>query len=180
MPPLIGVNRPRRRPRMLDAQEVFPMRIDRVFTAHMIAVNPGDTLQQAAEAMRRHHVGALPVVENAGPRAEVVGIVTDRDLAITAVAEALDVRKVRVDKVMSLVVASAPITADLYEALDRMRAAGVRRLLITADGGAPAGILSLDDIVDGLAAQLASAAALMKRGMQREHAQESVSVRTPE
>jgi CBS domain-containing protein len=150
------------------------MRIDRICTHALIAVNPGDTLQQAAETMRRHHIGVVPVVENMGHRAEVVGIVTDRDLAMTAVADALDARKVKVDKVMSPVVASVPITADLFQALGLMRAAGVRRLLVTASGGAPVGIVSIDDIVDGLAAELASAAALMKIGIERERAESAV------
>jgi CBS domain-containing protein len=150
------------------------MRIDRVCTHTLIAVNPGDTLQQAAEAMRRHHIGAVPVVENIGPRARVVGIVTDRDLAMTAVADALDVRKVKVDKVMSPMVASVPVTADVFHALGLMRAAGVRRLLVTSGGGRLAGILSLDDIVDGLAAELASAAALMKVGIERERVESAV------
>jgi CBS domain-containing protein len=150
------------------------MRIDRVCTPNLIAVNPDDTLQQAAEAMRRHHVGALPVVENLGHSAEVVGIVTDRDLALTAVADALDVRKVKVRKVMNPTVASIPITADAYEALERMRAAGVRRLIVTDHGGAPAGILSLDDILDGVAVELATAATLMKGGLLRERAEYAV------
>lgn len=147
------------------------MRLDRIYTPNLIAVNPGDTLQQAAETMRRHHVGALPVVENLGHAVEVLGIVTDRDLALSAVADALDARKVKVERVMSPVVASIPATADVFEALDRMRAAGVRRLLVTEDDGAPAGIVSLDDIIDGLAVELASAAALMKASMRREVAE---------
>jgi CBS domain containing-hemolysin-like protein len=52
-----------------------------------------------------------------------------------------------------------------------MRAAGVRRLMVVDDKGSPAGILSLDDVVDGLATELASAAALMKHERGRELAQ---------
>ncbi len=147
------------------------MRLDRIYTPNLIAVNPGDTLQQAAETMRRHHVGALLVVENLGHAVEVLGIVTDRDLALNAVADALDARKVKVERVMSPVVASIPAAADVFEALDRMRVAGVRRLLVTENDGTPAGIVSLDDIIDGLAVELASAAALMKASMRREVAE---------
>jgi hypothetical protein len=43
-----------------------------------------------------------------------------------------------------------------------MRAHGVRRLLVTSDGEAVCGILSIDDLVDGLAADLAAAAAVLK------------------
>jgi CBS domain containing-hemolysin-like protein len=44
----------------------------------------------------------------------------------------------------------------------------VRRLLVTDERGDPAGIVSLDDILDGLAAELASAAALVKQEVERE------------
>jgi CBS domain-containing protein len=121
--------------------------------------------------MRRFHVGSLLVLEAADPHPEVVGIVTDRDLVMLALAEGLNAHKVTVDKVMSPVVASVPESADVLEAIERMRAAGVRRLLVTAEKGTPAGILSIDDIVDGLSAELASAAALMKSEIGRERAE---------
>ncbi|HET7730603.1 MAG TPA: CBS domain-containing protein, partial [Usitatibacter sp.] len=127
----------------------------------------------AAAAMRRFHVGALLVVEKTEPHPEVVGIVTDRDLVLHALAEGLNVRKVAVEKVMTPVVASVAESADVLEALERMRDAGVRRLLVTTGQGDPAGILSIDDIVDGLAAELASAAALMKTEISREVAEYS-------
>ena len=88
-------------------------------------------------------------------------------------AEGLNVRKVAVEKVMTPVVASVSESADVLEALERMRDAGVRRLLVTTAQGDPAGILSIDDIVDGLAAELASAAALMKTEINREVAEYS-------
>ncbi|HET7731774.1 MAG TPA: CBS domain-containing protein, partial [Usitatibacter sp.] len=132
-----------------------------------------DTIEAAAAAMRRFHVGALLVVEKTEPHPEVVGIVTDRDLVLHALAEGLNVRKVAVEKVMTPVVASVSEGADVLEALERMRDAGVRRLLVTTGQGDPAGILSIDDIVDGLAAELASAAALMKTEISREVAEYS-------
>jgi predicted transcriptional regulator len=144
------------------------MRIERIHTRSVVGAARSDTLEQAAETMRRFHVGALLVVDSGDRRTEVVGILTDRDLVMHALAEGLDAHKVKVEKVMSPVVASVPESADVFEALDRMRAAGVRRLLVTDDAGQPAGIVSIDDIVDGLAAELAAAAALMKRGIGRE------------
>jgi signal-transduction protein with cAMP-binding, CBS, and nucleotidyltransferase domain len=143
------------------------MKVDRIYTRNGIGVARSDTIQQAAQAMRRFHVGALLVVED-GKSPEVVGIVTDRDLVVLALAEGL-AAATPVDKVMSPVVASVPEEADALEALERMRAAGVRRLMVTAGPqGKPAGIVSLDDLLDGLAAELASAAALTKASVGRE------------
>jgi CBS domain-containing protein len=147
------------------------MKVERIYTRSVIGASRRDTIEEAASTMRRFHVGSLLVIEKTEARPEVVGIVTDRDLVLLALAEGLNVRKVAIEKVMTPVVASVPESADVLEALERMRGAGVRRLLVTTPAGDPAGILSIDDIVDGLAAELASAAALMKTEVQREVAQ---------
>ena len=133
----------------------------------MVGVSRADSIRDAANTMRRFHVGALLVFEDGGARSDIAGIVTDRDLVVLALADGLGAKTV-VDKVMTPVVASVPESADALEALERMRAAGVRRLLVTGPAGEPAGILSIDDLVDGLAAELATAAGLMKAEIGRE------------
>lgn len=147
------------------------MRIERIYTRSVVGASRTDSLEQAAATMRRFHVGSLLVVEPAGPQPEVVGIVTDRDLVMHALAGGLNAHRVKIEQIMSPVVASVPETADVLEALERMRNAGVRRLLVTGEKGNPVGLLSIDDIVDGLAAELASAAALMKSEIGRERAE---------
>jgi len=146
------------------------MKVERVYTRSVVGTVRTSTLRDAAAAMRRFHVGSLIVTEGGRHEAEVVGIVTDRDLVLQCLAEDLDARTVRVDKVMTPVVASVAEDSDLLEALGRMRAAGVRRLLVTKDGGKPAGILSIDDVLDGLVAELASVVGLMKTELHREAA----------
>lgn len=144
------------------------MKVDRIYTRNAIGISRRETLEEAAAAMRRFHVGSLLVFEKTGPRAELVGIVTDRDLVVLSVAEGRDARTARVEEVMSPVVASVSEDADILEALERMRGAGVRRLVVTTERGEPVGVVAIDDIVDGLAAELASASALMKAGIRRE------------
>ena len=148
------------------------MKVERIYTRNVVGIGRRESIEEAAAAMRRFHVGSLLVIEKSGDRTEVVGIVTDRDLVMLALAERLDARKVAVEKVMSPVVASVAEDADVLEALERMRAAGTRRLMVTTPGrGDPAGVVSIDDIVDGLAAELASAAALMKSEIRKEAAE---------
>jgi CBS domain-containing protein len=133
------------------------MRIDRVYTPRVIATTRSATLPEAAAAMSRFHVGALLVMED-GPAPRPVGIITDRDLAMKGFAS----DATTVGAVMTPVVATVRRGADAHEALETMRAHGVRRLLVTSDGEAVCGILSIDDLVDGLAADLAAAAAVLK------------------
>ena len=144
------------------------MKVERICTRQVVAIARTGTALEAAQAMRRFHVGALLVTEKTATKPEAVGIVTDRDLVLQILAEGLDGRRVAVEKVMTPVLASVAENADALEALGRMRAAGVRRLLVTTEQGEPSGLLSLDDLVDGLAAELASAAALMKEEFRRE------------
>ncbi len=146
------------------------MKVERVYTRNVVATPRSATLEEAARTMRRFHVGSLVVLDSSSGRQEVAGIVTDRDLVVLGLAEGADPKGTRVEQIMSPVVASVREDAELQEAIERMRAAGVRRLLVTKATGEPAGIVSLDDAVDGLVAELASLAGLMKNELGREAA----------
>lgn len=146
------------------------MKVERVYTRDFVATPRTASLEEAARAMREFHIGTLIVVESSDGEREVVGILTDRDLVVRGLAEGLDARRTRVEKIMAPVVASVAEDAELDEALGRMRAAGVRRLLVTKANGEPAGIVSLDDAVDGLVTELVSLAGLVKSELSHEAA----------
>ena len=134
------------------------MRIDRVFTRRVLATTRSASLAEAAATMKRFRVGALLVMEDGGAATRPIGIVTDRDIAVNGFAS----ESTSVGAVMTPVLATIRRDADAHEALETMRAHGVRRLVVTADGEAVCGILSIDDLVDGLSADLAAAAAVLK------------------
>ena len=123
-------------------------------------------LAEAAAAMRSFQVGTLLVMEDPPAFGPPVGIVTDRDLALQGFAT----QATTVGEVMTPVVATVPEGADTHEALELMRAHGVRRLVVTNAEGGLCGILSVDDIVDGLSADLAAAAAVLKGEIRRDAA----------
>jgi CBS domain-containing protein len=134
------------------------MKVDRVYTRRIMATTRSAPIAEAAAAMRRFQVGTLLVMEDADHSGQPIGIVTDRDLALHGFAS----ESTAVGSVMTPVVATIRQDADVHEALETMRAHGVRRLVVTRDGGAVCGILSVDDVVDGLSADLAAAAAVLK------------------
>ena len=101
-----------------------------------------------------------------GARGGPVGIVTDRDLALQGFAS----QAFTVGAVMTPVVAMVSYEADIHEALEIMRAHGVRRLVVNDGAGSVRGIISIDDIVDGLSAELAAAAAVLKGEPRRDAA----------
>jgi CBS domain-containing protein len=96
-------------------------------------VDKATDVVKAARLMKEHNVGSLPVVEQdeiAGGYVvnRLVGIVTDRDIAIRVVAEGLDPKAVRVEQVYSDQPATAVPDEPVDEALERMADLQVRRL----------------------------------------------------
>ena len=134
------------------------MKVERIFTRNVLSTTRAASLAEAAATMRRFKVGALLVTAGASNTTEPVGIVTDRDLALQGfTAEANTV-----GDAMTPIVAMIREDAEVHEALETMRAHGVRRLVVTTARGRVSGMLSIDDIVDGLAIEIVAAAAVLK------------------
>lgn len=110
--------------------------------------NADQTIDQAAELMRREDVGLIPVV--AGGSAKLVGVVTDRDIAMKVVAEHRDPRTTTVGEVMT----PDPVFCrpqESAEALIELMASNqVRRMPIVDDGGAILGIIAQADLATRL------------------------------
>ncbi len=144
------------------------MRVERIYSRTVVGTSRSSSLESAAALMRKYHVGSLLVTDDPPEDGRALGILTDRDVVVQAVAEGLDTRTLTVGDVMSPGISYIPEKADLHEALEIMRQSGVRRLVVTRDGGKVAGLLSMDDVIDGLAADMASLAGLVKTERARE------------
>jgi CBS domain-containing protein len=140
------------------------MKVERIYTRRVLSTTRGASLAEAASAMQRFSVGTLLVMDDAHPDGAPVGIVTDRDIALQGFAS----ESSNVDSAMTPVIATVAEDADAHEALELMRAHGVRRLAVTGRRGKVCGIVSIDDIVDGLSAELAAAAAVLKGEIRRD------------
>ena len=106
-----------------------------------VTVPPQCSCREAAEVMAHYDVGALLVVD-AGV---LLGIVTDRDLAVRALAIGLE-PATPVRQVMTVGPLTVQGGSELAEAEELMARAGVRRLPVLEDGEV-AGLLSLDDLI---------------------------------
>ncbi len=96
-----------------------------------------------AEAMKLHGVGCVVVM---GDAEQPVGIATDRDVALRAVAAGLDVGATPVSAIMSSPVVTADASQPLEEVVERMRTRGVRRIPILGDEGL-VGLVTFDDLL---------------------------------
>lgn len=137
----------------------------------LVTIEAERPLQQAAQLMREHHVGALVVIENAaeGPRA--VGIVTDRDLAIEVLARGGDASQAPVGRLVRGQLVSALEDADIADAVAVMQAAGVRRLLVRSADSQLVGLVSFDDLLQACIIPLAGLAEVLRKGLEREAAE---------
>jgi CBS domain-containing protein len=138
----------------------------------VVTIDSDCSIQEAAQHMREHHVGALVVTtEEQGLTANamrVCGVITDRDLAVEALARGLDPQEISVGTLISGKAVAVPAQASVSDAIGVMRQEGVRRLLVTGAQRQLTGILSLDDVVGALAAELGEVAESMRRGLARE------------
>ncbi len=135
------------------------MRIEEITIRPPVTASPATTIADAAHLMARHAVGSLIITEGD----HLVGIVTDRDLVVRALARYLPL-DTRVDDIMSMNVIALDAGADVRDALRAFSHHAVRRLPIV-DHGKVTGLLALDDVIvvlskqfgdvtQGLAAQL--------------------------
>ena len=121
---------------------------------------PSLALNEAARLMRARHVGCLVVVEEAAVGENlVVGILTDRDIAMSVVAADRDPHGVRVGDVMTRDVITAREHDTLLDLLGVMRRRKVRRVPVTSARDLLVGIVSLDDVLAVMAQQMQAVAA---------------------
>ena len=147
------------------------MRVEDICTRELVMADKDASLQQAAQLMREHHVGTLLVVAQGADAMQAVGIVTDRDIAVEAVARGLDVTQTPVARLAEGKLAVVPAHSSVEEAIEAMKARAVRRLLVAGEGGAVQGIVSLDDLLDALAHELSGIARVARAGIEREAAE---------
>jgi signal-transduction protein with cAMP-binding, CBS, and nucleotidyltransferase domain len=147
------------------------MKVADICTREVVATGCSSSVQQAAALMRERHVGALVVLADSAQGTQVVGIVTDRDLVIEALARGLDATQTEVGRFADGKLAAVSAGASLDEAIAMMKKKGVRRLLVAGDGGSLFGILSLDDLLDAMAHEMSEMAYAVRGGIAREVAE---------
>ncbi|MCA9433302.1 MAG: CBS domain-containing protein [Candidatus Omnitrophica bacterium] len=119
------------------------MQVKELMTHSIESIAAAANLHEAAKKMEEQDVGALPVIDHG----KVVGILTDRDIAIRAVAKNCVPSETTVSEVMTtgdLELLSAE--SEISEAATTMAGKQIRRILVTNDQEEIVGILSLGDL----------------------------------
>jgi len=118
------------------------MQIKEIMTPSVDTIRAHASLQEAARKMDLCDVGFLPVLNDG----ELVGVITDRDITIRAVAKGLDPEHTSVAQTMTKDVVSLPENSDIEDASDLMEERNVRRLVVTGEDDQPIGVISKDKL----------------------------------
>jgi CBS domain-containing protein len=112
-----------------------------VMTQTVVTAPPQASVRDVAELMRDRNVGSVVLADS---HEHPVGFITDRDLAVSVLADARDIQAAATDFASAPVV-TATVAMDLEEAAALMVRHGIRRLPVL-DGDRLAGIVTLDDL----------------------------------
>ena len=116
-----------------------------VMTKNPVCCLPNDMVVKAAELMKSQNIGSIPVIENEQSQ-KLVGIVTDRDLALKIIAEGRDPRSTKVESVMTHKVVTCRADDDLQKALDAMAEHQLRRIPVVDNNNRVVGIIAQADV----------------------------------
>jgi CBS domain-containing protein/uncharacterized membrane protein YuzA (DUF378 family) len=131
----------------LIEQTAFPKRpaahrqVRETMTSEPQTVETGTPVSEAARLLQREDVGAVPVVEDR----RLVGMLTDRDIALRVVGEGRDPNSVTAGEIASRELATVEATESLDEALQLMARRQVRRLPVV-EHGQLVGVLAQADV----------------------------------
>lgn len=135
----------------------------------VVTIDTRAAIRVAARRMRDEHVGALVVVDQRlEAAAAVVGVVTDRDLVVQALARDDNLDGFTLGSIASTKVLAIPDTADVADTLATMREEGVRRLLVVNSERRLVGIVTIDDLIGALAVEMTHLAEAVRSGPARE------------
>lgn len=118
------------------------MRVKEAMTSGVRIAEPDEFLPHAAKKMLSQNIGSLPVIENG----ELVGMITDRDIAIRAVVNRTNPADMQVREIMSDECFWCSENEELEDAVRIMEKYQVRRLPVKNDKDEIVGMLSLEDV----------------------------------
>ena len=117
------------------------MQVKEIMTCNVESISSDADLVEAARKMRTLEVGALPVWENA----KLIGMITDRDITIRAVAEKKNPSSTSAKEIMTSDVCYCFENDDIHQAARMMEESSIHRLLVVNSEYEPVGFVSLSD-----------------------------------
>lgn len=120
------------------------MKVREIMTSNPATCSPETSLQEVARTMEARDCGALPITTSAGTG--VVGIITDRDIAIRAVAKGRNPLDLTAESCMTSPGVTITDEVDVDECMKLMEAKKIRRVPVVDASGSLVGIVAQADI----------------------------------
>lgn len=121
------------------------MKCNEVMTYNPLCCLPTDKVDQIARLMQAENIGPVPIIENRDSK-RLIGIVTDRDLALKVVGAGLDPKFTEAEEVLTRNVVSCLEDDDLQKALEAMAERQLRRIPVVDTANQIVGIISQADV----------------------------------
>jgi len=116
-----------------------------VMTEDVVYCLPNDSVSKAAQLMKKEDIGPVLIVDNERTKT-LIGIVTDRDLALKVVAEGRDPQNTIVEEVMTQKLVTCRADDDVDKAMKAMAQYQLRRIPVVDDNMRLVGIISQADV----------------------------------
>src|SRR4030095_9748547 len=116
-----------------------------IMTQDLVYCWPDDPVSKAAQLMKKEDIGPVLIVDNEKART-LVGIVTDRDLALKIVGEGRDPQKTKVEEVMKRKLVTCHADDNVDNAIKAMAQYQLRRIPVVDDNNKLVGIISQADV----------------------------------
>ena len=127
----------------VTAQSNARLKCRKIMSGKVSTATTDSSVQDAAVLMREGDIGILPIVDSGG---KLLGLLTDRDIVVRAVAAGMDITSVKVGEIMSRELHTAQPDDFVFEVIRMMGEKQVRRVPIVDAEGRLEGIISLADI----------------------------------
>jgi CBS domain-containing protein len=139
------------------------MKVGEMCSRGVVSVYESASLREVAALMGERHTGTVVVIAKSPTKPLPVGIITDRDIVQAQLRHVADLSRLRVADVMT----QSPLTLcddeALEDAIETMRARGVRRAPVVNPQGDLVGFVSTDDLIAEVARQVSTLASLLQR-----------------
>jgi CBS-domain-containing membrane protein len=121
------------------------MKVREVMTPDPVCCTPEDTAQKVARMLKEQDIGSMPVVLDQSSR-KLMGMITDRDLCCTIIAEGLDPVRSRIDRICTLNPVSCREGENIAHCESLMQEHQLRRIPVVDGEGRCIGIVSQADV----------------------------------
>jgi CBS domain-containing protein len=130
--------------------KVEPSMLRDIIRGELVTVEPDMNVTAAARTMAERGVGAVMILNQGRPR----GILTDRDIVVRCLARHVDVDDCTVEQVMTESLESAKDTDGIFDCIQKMHRARVRRIPVVDGSGQAVGLVSFGDLLTILGREL--------------------------